>query len=86
MPVETEERFQMLEKIVDFVGCMFLSSLTLLIGSCTLGSIVAALRAVGHGSITVSVRKRSSLVAEVSGSDDRKLESGAIVMRIAGAD
>jgi hypothetical protein len=46
----------MLEKIVDFVGCIFLSALTLLIGSCTLGSIVAALRGVGHGSITVNTR------------------------------
>ena len=76
----------MLENIVDFVGCIFLSALTLLIGSCTLGSIVAALRAVGHGSITVNTRRRTSLVAEVSGSDDRLLKSGAIVMRIAGTD
>jgi hypothetical protein len=76
----------MLEKIVDFVGCIFLSALTLLIGSCTLGSIVAALRGVGHGSITVNTRRRTSLVAEVSGSDDQMLKSGAIVMRIAGTD
>jgi hypothetical protein len=47
----------MLENIVDFVGCIFLSALTLLIGSCTLGPIVAALRAVGHGSITVEHEK-----------------------------
>jgi hypothetical protein len=76
----------MLENIVDFVGCIFLSALTLLIGSCTLGSIVVALRAVGHGSITVNTRRRTSLVAEVSGSDDRMLKTGAMVTRIAGTD
>ena len=76
----------MLENIVDFVGCIFLSALTLLIGSCTLGSIVAALRAVGHGSIMANTRRRTSLMAEVSGSDDRMLKIGAIVTRIAGTD
>jgi hypothetical protein len=76
----------MLENIVDFVGCIFLSALTLLIGSCTLGPIVAALRAVGHGSITVNTRRRTSLVAEVSGSDDRMLKTGVMVTRIAGTD
>ena len=36
----------MLESIVELLGCLFLSALTLLIGACILGSIVAALRAV----------------------------------------
>jgi hypothetical protein len=39
----------MLESIVDLLGGLLLSALTLLIGSCIVGSIVAALRAVGRG-------------------------------------
>jgi hypothetical protein len=76
----------MLENIVDFVSCILLSALTLLIGSCTLGSIVAALRTVGHGSITVNTRRRTSLVAEVSDSDARMFKTSAMVTRIAGID
>ena len=37
----------MLESIVDLVGGLLLSAPLLLIGSCIVGSIVAALRAVG---------------------------------------
>jgi hypothetical protein len=40
----------MLESIVELLGGLSLSALPLLIGSCIVGSIVAALRAVGHGS------------------------------------
>ena len=76
----------MLESVVELLGDLFLSALTLLIGSCIVGSIVAALRAVGHGSIMANTRRRTSLVAEVSGSDDRMLKIGAIVTRIAGTD
>jgi hypothetical protein len=37
----------MLESIIELLGCLFLGALSLLIGSCIVGSIVAALRAVG---------------------------------------
>jgi hypothetical protein len=47
----------MLESIVEFLGALFLSALSLLTASCIVGSIVAALRAVGHGSATVNTRE-----------------------------
>jgi hypothetical protein len=47
-PLETEG--SMLESIVELLGGLLLSALTLLIGSCIVGSIVAALRAVSGGS------------------------------------
>jgi hypothetical protein len=37
----------MLGSVVELLGGLFFSALTLLIGSCIVGSIVAALRAVG---------------------------------------
>jgi hypothetical protein len=40
----------MLESIVELLGGLLLSLLPLLIGSCIMGSIVAALRAVSRGS------------------------------------
>jgi hypothetical protein len=46
----------MLEGIVELLACLFLSALTLLIGSCIVGSMVAALRAVNRGS-PVNARK-----------------------------
>jgi hypothetical protein len=42
---------QMLESTVDLVGGLFLTALALLIGSCIVGSIVAALRAVDRGTV-----------------------------------
>jgi hypothetical protein len=47
----------MLESAVEVLGGLFLSALTLLIGSCIVGSIVAALRAVSRGSGTVGTRR-----------------------------
>jgi len=47
----------MLTSTVELVGGLFLSVLTLLICSCVVGSIVAALRAVSRGSVTVSTRR-----------------------------
>jgi hypothetical protein len=47
----------MLESIVEVLGGLFLGALTLLIGSCIVGSIVAALRAVRRGGATVTMRK-----------------------------
>jgi hypothetical protein len=38
----------MLESIVELLFGLFLGALTLLVGSCIVGSIVAALRAVSH--------------------------------------
>jgi hypothetical protein len=40
----------MLESVVELLGGLLLSALGLLIGSCIVGSIVAALRAVSGGS------------------------------------
>ena len=48
-PLETED-LRMLESVVELLGGLLLSALTLLIGSCIVGSIVAALRAVSGGS------------------------------------
>jgi len=40
---------RMLESIVELLGGLLLSALPLLIGSCIVGSIVAAIRAVSRG-------------------------------------
>jgi len=42
---------------IELLGDLLLSALTLLIGSCVVGSIVAALRAVSRGSATVNTRR-----------------------------
>ena len=42
---------------IELLGDLLLSALTLLIGSCVVGSIVAALRSVSRGSATVSTRR-----------------------------
>jgi hypothetical protein len=42
---------------VELLGDVLLSALTLLIGSCIVGSIVAALRAVGRGSVIANMRR-----------------------------
>ena len=47
----------MLESAVELPGDLLLSALALLIGSCVVGSIVAALRAVSRGSATVNTRR-----------------------------
>ena len=47
----------MMESTVELLGGLCLSALTLLIGFCIVGSIVAALRAVSRGSGTVSARR-----------------------------
>jgi hypothetical protein len=47
----------MLESTVELLGGLSLSALILVICSCIVGSIVAALRAVSRGSRTVSTRK-----------------------------
>ena len=43
----------MLESAVGLLGALFLTTLTLVIGFCIVGSIVAALRSVYHGSSTL---------------------------------
>ena len=63
----------MLESTVELLGGLLLSAVMLLIGSCIVGSIVAAIRAVSRGSATVStrgVRQVFGFVAEVP-VDDR---------------
>jgi hypothetical protein len=42
---------------VELLGDVLLSALTLLIGSCIVGSIVAALRAVSRGSAAANMRR-----------------------------
>jgi hypothetical protein len=42
---------RMLESIVELLGCLLFSVLTLMIASSIVGSIVAALRAVSRGSV-----------------------------------
>ena len=42
---------------IELLGDLLLSALALLIGSCVVGSIVAALRAVSRGSATVNTRR-----------------------------
>jgi hypothetical protein len=44
---------EMLESAVGLLGALFLTTLTLVIGFCIVGSIVAALRSVYHGSSTL---------------------------------
>src|ERR1700758_1561997 len=80
------ERLRMMESIVDLVGCIFLSALALLVGSCFVGSIVAALLAVSRGSVTVNARKRAGHVAETTVSDDRMVATSAMVTTIAGTE
>ena len=79
------ERLRMVENIVDLVGCILLSALALLVGSCIVGSIVAALRAVSRGGVTVNARKRASHGAETIVSDDRMVETGDRLTTIAGS-
>jgi len=47
----------MLESLVELLGALSLTALTLLIGFCIVGSILAALRAVSSGSATLSAKK-----------------------------
>ena len=47
----------MLESVVELLGALSLSALTVVIGSCIVGSILAALRAVSRGTGTVSTKK-----------------------------
>ena len=57
----------MLESTVELLGGLGLIALTLLIGLCIVGSIVAALRAVSRASASVSAkRKVLGFVAEVT--------------------
>jgi hypothetical protein len=47
----------MLESIIGLLGALSFSALTALIGTCIVGSIVAALRAVSRGGATISTKK-----------------------------
>jgi hypothetical protein len=49
---EDGKDIQMLDSALELLGSLFLTVLTLLIGSCIVGSMVAALRAVSRGSAT----------------------------------
>ena len=75
----------MLENIVDLAGSILLSALALLVGSCSVGSIVVALRAVSSQSVRVNAKKRTRHVADTTASDDRMVETGATVTPIAGS-
>ena len=63
----------MLENIVELLGGLLLSALFLLIGSCIVGSIAAALRAVSHESECQreDVNQVFGILAEVTVSEDR---------------
>jgi hypothetical protein len=52
----------MLDSIVELLGALSFCALTVLIGTCILGSIVAALRAVSRGSVTMSTKHQGSLL------------------------
>jgi hypothetical protein len=51
------EVVRMLESIVELLGALSFSALTALVGTCIVGSTVAALRAVSRGSATVNTKK-----------------------------
>jgi hypothetical protein len=51
----------MLESTVELLGALCLSALTLLIGVCIVGSMVAAVRAVSRASTTLVQEGRSSV-------------------------
>ena len=62
----------MLESTVELLGGLCLSALTVLVGFCIVGSIVAALRAVSLASAAVGTkRKVLGFVAEVTVRDER---------------
>jgi len=72
----------MLESVVELMGGLLLSALTLLTGSCIVGSIVAALRAVRLESDgeREEVKEALGFGAEVTVLDDRMIKTGVIVM------
>jgi hypothetical protein len=47
----------MLESIVELLGALSFSAVAALIGTCIVGSIVAAVRAVSRGRASVSTKK-----------------------------
>jgi|HubBroStandDraft_2_1064218.scaffolds.fasta_scaffold2323745_2 hypothetical protein len=51
----------MLESTVELLGDLFLSALPLMVGSCVVGSIVVALRAVRGGRSAASMRSERGL-------------------------
>jgi hypothetical protein len=75
----------MLESVVELLFGLLLSALILLIGSCILGSIYAALRAVSRGSDYQGedVKQVFGVVAEVTVSEDghRNLPYGSQTFR-----
>ena len=52
----------MLGSIVELLAGLFLVALTLLIGSCIMGSVVSALRAVNRGSVGIREYERGPQV------------------------
>jgi hypothetical protein len=73
---------QMMESIIEMLFCLSLSALILLIGSCIVGSMSAALRAVIGGSDGEREEAKEMLAfgAELTVLDDRVIETGVIVM------
>lgn len=72
----------MLESMVELLFGLCFSALILLVGSCVLGSIVAALRAVSRESDgeREKVKEVFAFGAEVTVLDNRMIETGVIVM------
>lgn len=56
-PDHRRREMRMLESAVELLGGLCSSALILLIAVCIVGSIVAALRAVGRGSATLSAKR-----------------------------
>jgi hypothetical protein len=72
----------MLQSVVELLFGLFLSALILLVGSCILGSIVAALRAVNRESDgeCEKVKEIFAFGAEVTVLDNRLIETRVILM------
>jgi hypothetical protein len=68
----------MLESAVELLADLFLIALTLTISFCIVGSIVAAIRAVGRGSVTVSTRREEITMAQGERKNWRELCKAAL--------
>jgi hypothetical protein len=71
----------MLENIVELLGSLCFIVLPLLISFCIVGSIVAALRAVSRGSVSVSKRREEITMAQGERKNWRELCKAALDAR-----
>jgi hypothetical protein len=66
-----------LESIVELMVYLFVGPLTLLAGSCIVGSVVVALRAVGHGSVTIRGGEGSLRLSRLSDATASSMHDGS---------